>query len=60
MLVLVGTCRSINALPRAGGLYDQPWNFVVFLQLVLVAEQEKAEHDRRVSEQKMKANAGRR
>lgn len=45
-------CRTLNVLPRAGGLYDQPWIVVEMMKMVIAAQHKKDEEDRK------KANRG--
>jgi hypothetical protein len=39
----IRTCQALNCLPVAGGLFDQPWNFVVMTMMVLGADAERQE-----------------
>jgi hypothetical protein len=47
ILVQIRTCQALQCLPVAGGLNDQPWNYVVLTMMVLSADAEKAELDRK-------------
>jgi hypothetical protein len=43
MLGIIRTCQALNCLPTAGGLVDQPWNFVVMTMMVMGADAERQE-----------------
>jgi hypothetical protein len=45
IVTLIRLCQSLNVLPLPGGLFDQDSYFVYLLQLVLVADAEKAKRD---------------
>jgi hypothetical protein len=40
-------CRNFNVLPRAGGLFDQPWIVVELMKMVTSAQNKKDEEDRK-------------
>jgi hypothetical protein len=38
-------CKAFSSLPLAGGVLDQPAELIVKMQLVMIAQSEKAESD---------------
>jgi len=42
-------CRQLNVLPYAGGLYEQPWIVVEMMRMVIKAQSEKEERERKRS-----------
>ncbi len=40
-------CRVLNVLPYSGGLYEQPWIVVEMMRMVIKAQNEKEERERK-------------
>lgn len=46
-MTITALCQQLHCLPRPGGLLDQDAHDVFLMQAVLIAQEEKAELDRK-------------
>jgi hypothetical protein len=47
-------CQNFNSLPSAGGILDQDAETILKMQMVMAAQQEKAEQDRKKPKPKLR------